>query len=56
MTALVLKFKHLTLPHLLNRGLSGGVKVLGKLSVPGHPLQGPVVLAVGVGGGCLDIF
>ena len=36
--------------------------VLGKLQVLGHPTiwmivrQGPTVLAVGVGGGCLDIF
>ena len=36
--------------------------VLGKLSVPGRPTiwitvgQGPVALAVGAGGGCLDIF
>ena len=36
--------------------------VLGKLPVPGRPTilitvgQGPVVLAVGAGGGCLDIF
>ena len=36
--------------------------VLGKLPVPGHPTiwitvgQGPTVLAVGAGGGCLDIF
>ena len=36
--------------------------VLGKLPVPGVLLiwirvgQGPTVLAVGVGGGCLDIF
>ena len=36
--------------------------VLGKLPVPGHPTiwitvgQGPTVLVVGVGGGCLDIF
>ena len=36
--------------------------VLGKLPVPGHPTiwmkvgQGPIVLAVGAGGGCLDIF
>ena len=35
---------------------------LGKLPVPGRPTiwmivgQGPVALAVGVGGGCLDIF
>ena len=36
--------------------------VLGKLPVPGHPTirmlvgQGPIALAVGVGGGCFDIF
>ena len=36
--------------------------VLGKLSVPGRPTiwitvgQGPTALAVGAGGGCLDIF
>ena len=36
--------------------------VLGKLSVPGRPTiwmivgQGPITLAVGAGGGCLDIF
>ena len=36
--------------------------VLGKLPVPGHPIiriivgQGPTALAVGAGGGCLDIF
>ena len=36
--------------------------VLGKLPVPGHPRiwiivgQGPTALAVGAGGGCLDIF
>ena len=44
------------------RGRSGGAKVLGKLSVPGRPTiwitegQGPTALAVGAGGGCLDIF
>ena len=43
-------------------GLSGGAMVLGKLPVPGHPTiwitvgQGPIVLAVGADGGCLDIF
>ena len=43
-------------------GWSGGAKVLGKLPVPGRPTiwitvgQGPIVLAVGAGGGCLDIF
>ena len=45
-----------------NWGWSGGAKVLGKLPVPGHPTilitvgQGLTALAVGVGGGCLDIF
>ena len=44
------------------RGWSGGAMVLGKLPVPGHPTilitvkQGPTALAVGAGGGCLDIF
>ena len=44
------------------KGWSGGVKVLGKLPVPGRPTiliivgQGPTALAVGAGGGCLDIF
>ena len=43
-------------------GWSGGAKVLRKLPVPGHPTnlitvgQGPIALAVGAGGGCLDIF
>ena len=36
--------------------------VLGKLPVPGRPTslitvgRGPIALAVGAGGGCLDIF
>ena len=35
--------------------------VLGKLTVPGRPTismigQGPIAIAVGTGGGCLDIF
>ena len=44
------------------RGRSGGAMVLGKLPVPGRPTicmivgQGPIALAVGVDGGCLDIF
>ena len=44
------------------RGWSGGAMVLGKLPVPGRPTiwitvgQGPTVLVVGVGGGCLDVF
>ena len=42
-------------------GWSGGAMVLGKLLVPGRPTiwisvgQGPTALAVGAGGGCLDI-
>ena len=41
-------------------GLRG--RFLGKLPVPGRPTiwmivgQGPIALAVGAGGGCLDIF
>ena len=44
------------------RGWSGGAKVLGKLPVPRRPTilitvgQGPIALAVGAGGGGLDIF
>ena len=44
------------------RGWSGGAMVLGKLPVPGRPTiwitvgQGSTALAVGAGGGCLDIF
>ena len=43
-------------------GGSGGAMVLRKLPVPGRPTilitvgQGPTALAVGAGGGCLDIF
>ena len=46
----------------INCGWSGGAMVLGKLPVPGRPTiwmtvgQGPIVLAVGAGGGCFDIF
>ena len=46
-----------------NNGVwSGGAMALGKLPVPGRPTisttvgQGPVALAVGAGGGGLDIF
>ena len=48
--------------HLSFRGWSGGAMVLGKLPVPGRPTilitvgQGPIALAVGAGGGGLDIF
>ena len=44
------------------RGWLGGAMVLGKLPVQGRPTdlirveQGPTALAVGAGGGCLDIF
>ena len=44
------------------RGWSDGAMVLGKLPVPGRPTilitvgQGPIALAVGAGGGGLDIF
>ena len=43
-------------------GWSGGMIALGKLPVPEHPTvwiivgQEPIALAVGAGGGCLDIF
>ena len=46
----------------LYSGLSGGAMVLGKLSLPGRPSiwmivgQGPIALAAGAGGGCLDYF
>ena len=45
-----------------SRGWSGGAMVLGNLPVPGRPTnlitvgQGPIALAVGAGGGGLDIF
>ena len=51
-----------TLIYPFSRGWSGGAMVLGKLPVPGRPTiwitvgQGPTALAVGAGGGCLDIF
>ena len=47
---------------LPKRGWSGGAMVLGKLPVAGRPTilitvgQGPIALAVGAGGGGLDIF
>ena len=49
-------------PVKVNKVWSGGAMVLGKLQVPGRPTiwilvgQGPIALAVGAGGGCLDIF
>ena len=45
-----------------DRGWSGSAMVLGKLPVPGRPTiwitlgQGPIALAVGAGGGGLDIL
>ena len=50
------------LPIALRGGWSGGAMVLGKPPVTGRPSiwitvgQGPIALAVGAGGGCLDIF
>ena len=47
---------------MIHRGWSGGAMVLGKLPVPGRPTiwmivgQGHIGLAVGAGGGSLDIF
>ena len=55
-------YYHLLFLLFLPRGWSGGAKVLGKRPVPGRPTiwitagQGPTALAVGAGGGCLDIF
>ena len=57
-------FGHFSLiyPFISSWGWSGGAMVLGKLPVPGRPTisitvgQGPTALAVGAGGGCLDIF
>ena len=49
-------------PSLRERECSGGAMVLGKLPVPERPTifitvgQGPIALAVGAGGGGLDIF
>ena len=46
----------------ISRGWSGGAMVLGKFPVQGLPTilmiveQGPIALAVGAGGGSLDIF
>ena len=48
--------------YVKRRGRSGGAMVLCKLPVPGRPTiwitvgQGPIALAVGAGGGGLDIF
>ena len=56
------KMQELSSLFMTHRGWSGGAMVLGKLPVPGRPTvwitvgQGPTALAVGAGGGCLDIF
>ena len=50
------------LPRLSPSWVSGGAMVLGNFPVPGRPTirmivgQEPIALAVGAGGGCLDIF
>ena len=50
------------MPPYLTWGWSGGAMVLGKLPVPGRPTiwmivgQGPIVLAVGAGGGLFGYF
>ena len=55
-------FSRLSFLSSFSRGWSGGAMVLGKLPVPGRPTilitvgQGPIALAVGAGGGGLDIF
>ena len=47
---------------IVGKGWSGCAMVLGELPVSGRPTiwitvgQGPTALAVGAGGGCLDIF
>ena len=47
---------------MYSKGWPGGAMVQGKLPVLGRPTfwmivgQRPIALAVGVGGGCLDIF
>ena len=58
----LLSLYHSDTDHMPIKRWSGGAMVLGKLPVPGRPTiwitvgQGPTVLAVGAGGGCLDIF
>ena len=58
----VLEFCHTDKISTRTGGWSGGAMVLGKLPVPGRPTifitvgQGPIALAVGAGGGGLDIF
>ena len=60
--ACLLMLEYLLLASQESWGWSGGAMVLGKLPVPGRPTilitvgQGPIALAVGAGGGGLDIF
>ena len=55
-------YPHFFLPLFWEMGWSGGAMALGHLPVPGRPTiwmivgQGPIALAIGAGGGCLDIF
>ena len=59
---IIQKPKMQELSSLFMGGWSGGAMMLGKLPVPGRPTilitvgQGPIALAVGAGGGGLDIF
>ena len=61
LTFLLLSILSLLFLPLFGRGWSGGAMVLDKLPVPGRPTilitvgQGPIALAVGAGGGGLDI-
>ena len=57
-TAYLIKFTELQIRGVFG-GWSGGAMVLGKLQCPTIWItvgQGPTALAVGAGGGCLDIF
>ena len=61
-TELFIRFGFSSCLLFCNIGWSGGAMVLGNLPAQGCPTvwmivgQGPTALAVGVGGGCLDIF
>ena len=58
---LILRQRNLS-KHRLLRFQCLSIMVLGKLPVPGRPTiwiiggQGPIALAIGAGGGCLDFF
>ena len=59
---MILYRKRSYVTHSLHHLIWGGAMVLGKLPVSGRPTilitvrQGPIALAVGAGGGGLDIF